>query len=372
MNKLPLFYFFPSSPFASVSPNMLRRILATAAILCFFLQADGAVLRFDFAKTQVGSIPDGFISTIAGAGDAGVWKVVEDEIPSAFAPLSPNASTSSKRRVLAQTARDKTDEHFPILIYGKEVFGDFTLQTKFKCVDGELEKMAGVVFRYLNEKNFYVLRASAKGNTFRFYKVVDGQRAAPIGPEIQIPAGAWHEMSVTCKGNQIRCSLNGKEVIPMMTDNSFTAGKIGFWTKSDSVSFFADTQLDYTPRDPIAQKAVRTMMERFPKLLGLQIVAYDAAKVLKVIASNNETEIGQPGSETDKSVIDTDQVFTARGKDTITVYVPLRDRNGDTIGSLAVKMKSFTGQTENNALARTLPINKEISTRIQLAKDLLE
>jgi len=297
---------------------------------------------------------------------------VEDEIPSAFAPLSPGASTGTKRKVLAQTARDTTDEHFPLLVYNNEIFGDFTVTTKFKCVSGDKEQMAGIVFRYQDEKNFYVVRASALGNTFRFYKVVGGQRGMPIGPEIQIPAGTWQELSVVCKGNQIRCNLNGKEAIPMLTDNSFPAGKIGFWTKSDSVSFFADTKIDFTPRDPIAQKVVRTMMERFPKLLGLKIVGYDSSKTLKVIASNDETQVGQSGSETDANVIQTDQVYTARGKDSITVYVPLRDRNGDTIGSLAVKMKSFTGQTENNALARTLPINKEISARIQLAKDLLE
>ncbi len=91
--------------------------------------------------------------------------------------------------------------------------------------------MAGIAFRIQDENNFYVLRASALGNSFRFYKVVQGERSAPIGPQINIPGGAWHEMTVVCKGNQIRCSLNGKELIPALTDNSFPAGKIGFWTK---------------------------------------------------------------------------------------------------------------------------------------------
>ncbi|MFN7140279.1 MAG: family 16 glycoside hydrolase [Limisphaerales bacterium] len=351
---------------------MLRLILTAATLVSFSFAAQAAELRFDFGKYDLGSSPTGFVSVAAASGKPGVWKIVEDEMPSAFAPLSPNATTANKRRVLAQTSQDPTDEHFPLFIYDKEVFGDFTVTTRFKCISGEVAQMAGVVFRYVDEKNFYVLRASAKGNTFRFYKVVNGLRSNPLGPEIPIPAGTWHELTVSCKGNQIRCSLNGKEAIPMLTDNSFTAGKIGFFTKSDSVSFFADTVIDYVPREPVAQKAVKAVMDRYPRLLGLKIVAFDQSQHLRVVASNDPGEIGQAGTDTDANVIKFDQFYTARGKETVTVYSPVRDRNGEPIGSLVVRMKSFAGQTENNALARVLPISREISARIKQAKDLFE
>ncbi|MBA4148648.1 MAG: hypothetical protein H0X66_11090 [Verrucomicrobia bacterium] len=351
---------------------MLRLILATILVSASFW-THAAELRFDFGKHEVGSAPSNFVSTVSGLGEAGVWKIVEDDVPSAFAPLSPNATPSStKRRVLAQTSKDTTDEHFPLLIYNNEVFGDFTVTTRFKCISGEKAQMAGLVFRYQDEDNFYVVRASASGNTFRFYKVVGGQRSTPIGPEIQIPGGTWHDLSVTCKGNQIRCSLNGKEAIPMLTDNSFMAGKIGFWTKSDAVSYFSDTHIEYTPREPIAQKVVRDMMIRYPRLLGLKITAFKASDALQVIASSNESEMGKAGSKTEASVIKEDQFYTAKGKESITVYLPLRDRNGETIAALSIKLKSFVGQTESNALARSLPINKEIAARIQEAKHLFE
>jgi hypothetical protein len=63
-----------------------------------------------------------------------------------------------------------------------------------------------------------------------------------------------------CKGNRIRCLLNGKELIPPLTDNSFSAGKIGFWTKSDSIAYFVDTKLTYVPREsfPGPQKKSKT------------------------------------------------------------------------------------------------------------------
>jgi hypothetical protein len=350
---------------------MLKLILSVAVAMSTF-SAVAAELSLDFSQASLDTTPSNYISTVSGMGKPGNWKVIEDAVPSQFAPLSPNAQQQGKRRVLAQLSQDSTDEHFPLLIYNGETFGDFTLTTRFKCVSGSKEQMAGIAFRIQDEQNYYVVRASALGNTFRFYKFVAGQRSQPIGPEISIPAGVWHELGISCTANQIRCSLNGKEVIPALTDNSFPAGKVGFWTKSDSVSYFTDTRISFTHREPLAQKVVRQIMEKFPKLIGLKIIAHKSPGDLRVIASNNEEEIGTKGSESDANVIKDEQVYCAKGKSTITVIVPLRDRNGETVAALSVRMKSFPGQTESNALARALPINQEVSARIQSQKDLYQ
>jgi hypothetical protein len=83
---------------------------------------------------------------------------------------SRNAHPSTPAAVLAQTSKDQTDERFPILIYDGEIFQDFKLTTRFKIVGGMAEQMAGVVFRFQNASNFYVVRASALGHNVRFYK----------------------------------------------------------------------------------------------------------------------------------------------------------------------------------------------------------
>ena len=56
----------------------------------------------------------------------------------------------------------------------------------------------------------------------------------------------------------------------------------------------------------------------------------------------------------------------------MTVTMPLRDRNGETVGAVAVRMKSFAGQTEKNAIVRALPIVKPMEARIQSARDLFD
>jgi len=337
------------------------------------LQAGGAERVFDFSQLPLNETPPGFRSALSGQGRLAEWKIIEDEVPPAIVPLSSKAPAVSKRAVLAQLSRDTTDEHFPLLIFEEETFGDFTLNTRFKIVGGGLEQMAGIAFRIQDEKNYYYVRASSLGNNFRFFKLVDGQRSAPIGPEVTIPRGVWQELTVECKGNRIRCLLNGQELIPPLNDNSFSVGKVGFWTKSDSVAYFVDTRIVYTPRETLAQTLVRDSMQKYPRLIGLKILSGSETNVqTRIIASSNASEIGQPGDKWARSVIEKNAIYFGKEKRTAIVTMPLHDRNGETVGAVRVLMKSFTGQTEQNAVARALPIIHEMEARVRSAKDLME
>ncbi len=237
------------------------------ALLCFLVLLSWPVAaaekRFDFGAARAGAIPDGFRAALGGSGKPGEWKVLLEDAPSEMRTINPGAPSVSKRPVLAQVSSDPTDERFPLLIYEPETFGDFRFSTQFKTVGGAVERMAGIAFRIQDETNYYVLRASSLGNTFRFYKVVNGERGSIIGPEIPIPSGAWHELAVECKGSKIRCLLNGQAVIPELNDNTFLVGRIGFWTKSDSISHFADARIIYTPREVPAQVLVRELLKKY-------------------------------------------------------------------------------------------------------------
>src|SRR5208283_3994289 len=105
--------------------------------------------------------------------------------------------------VVAQTSTDPTDERFPMLIYDGGTFKDFNLTTRFKIAGGSVEQMAGIVFRYQNASNFYVVRASALGKNLRCYRVVDGIRTTPIGPAMGISTNTWHTLTIECAGNRI-------------------------------------------------------------------------------------------------------------------------------------------------------------------------
>jgi hypothetical protein len=237
-----------------------------------------------------------------------------------------------------------------------------------------MEQMAGIAFRIRDETNYYVVRASSLGNTFRFYKVLNGERGPVVGPEVPIPSGVWHELTVECKGNQIRCLLNGKELITA-TDkvNPFASGKIGFWTKSDSVSYFADTRIVYTPHEAPAQGLVRQMLKKYPRLLDLQVYVLGTdPKTARLLASKNTNEVGHAGGKVEPDVIALGTTYCGKEKDSVSVVMPLRDRNGDPVAAVRVIMKPFSGQTEQNAYARAMPIIREMQGRVNSLQDLVQ
>lgn len=341
--------------------------------LCLGLAVDSAAaeLSWDFVQVRPGELPPGFRSTVSGEGKPGRWEVQFEDLAAALAPAGKSANT--RKQFLAQTAQDPTDEHFPLLVYEKERFGDFTLTTQFRTVSGNVERMAGIAFRIQDEKNYYVVRASSKGNTFRFYRYVNGARGEIIGPEIPIPAGTWHEMTVECKGNQIRCLLNGKEAIPALTDATFSDGWVGFWTKSDSVSHFANVHVVYTPRESLAQVLVRDALRVYPRLVDLRIFGTPlSGGDMSVLAAKNPADIGRPATQIERDVVAKDRVGYGKGMTSVTVTLPLQDRNGEAVAAVQVIMEAFKGQTEQNAIARAVPIVRYMQPRVRSAKDLVQ
>jgi hypothetical protein len=353
--------------------NMFSR--AFGLLVAFCVSASGAELVFNFGDSASDKIPEGFTNVLAGRGEPGVWKIVMDEMPSAFTALTDKAPSVSRRAVLAQTSMDLTDERFPMLVYTKETFDDFTLTTKFKLVEGVSEQMAGIAFRWQDEKNFYVVRASGLGRNLRFYSVVNGQRGKPIGPEVSVPKGVWHELKIECQGNKIRAWLNGNPVpwegtAPELNDTSFRSGKIGFWTKSDSVSHFTDTRITYTPRESRAQALVRDTLVKYPRLVGLKVYLLDDKGEPRIAASKEAKDLGEAGGNPEKTAITSGTIFYGKSKETVSVVQPLRDRNGDPIAAVRLTMTSFLGQTEQSALQRALPIVKSMQAQVSSMDEL--
>jgi hypothetical protein len=331
--------------------------------------AHAAERSFDFASDTVGQPPKNFQSTLTGDGPLGDWRIINET--TGINSGQPRSSVTVQHPVLAQLSANTTDERFPLLIYEPEIFDDFVFTTRFKTVAGEVEQMAGLAFRYQDEKNYYVVRASSLGNSFVFYKFVDGIRSNPIGVQTSIPTNTWHDLTVECVGNDIRCLLNGRTLFPNLIDNSFIEGRIGFWTKSDSVSYFRDAKVSYSPKDPAAKSLVRDVMAQYPRLAGIKICAPPSpGSPTRILASNNPGEVGQPGTAIDDDVLAKGAIFYGKDKKISEVAMPIRDRNGEPIASVRVQLDRFPGQTEANAIARARPIINFIQDRVQTARDL--
>jgi len=363
---------------SGLSPDGLLLVLAAMRhfVLCLVLAlaapAFSAELRIDFSDLPEGSSPTNFHGTVAGDSKPGDWKILLDAVPPLLAPLTDKAPAEAKRAVLAQTSENPTDEHFPMFIYDGESFRDFKLTTRFKIVGGTMEQMAGVVFRFQNASNFYVLRASALGRNVRFYKMVDGVRSDPLGPEAEITTNTWHTLAVSGQGNQFTFWFDDRLVMPPLQDNSFAEGKIGFWTKSDAVSYFCDPMVEYTPRVPAAQALVDGIMAKQPRILGLQIYALNGQGQPRVIASKDQSEAGQPGTDAESKAINDGAVSYGKQKGVDILILPLHDRNGDPIAAIRLRLKSFLGETQENALTRATMIVNQMQAEVTSAAALSE
>ena len=167
--------------------------------------------------------------------------------------------------------------------------------------------------------------------------------------------------------------LDGKEAMPAINDTSFSKGKVGFWTKSDAVSYFVDARVTFTPHDPLAQSIIRELKVKYPRLEGLKIFSTTSANpALRVIASSNERDLNQPAGKEEKDCLEHSTVYYQKKDGSVYVTFPLHDRNGDVIAALEIIMTSFPGQTEQNAVGRATPIVKSFEERISTLKDLTE
>src|SRR5262249_6208076 len=192
------------------------------------VQQSGKTLTYNFDNLQTGPLPATFTTARTGGGAAGTWEIQADDT----APSKPN--------VLAQKSTDQTDYRFPMAVSNEGAFKDLELSVKFKPVSGKIDQAGGLVLRYKDANNYYILRANALENNFRLYHVVNGKRVQFAGANTTVTSGQWHELSLTCVGNRFTCSFDGKQLI-QATDGTFKdAGKIGVWTKADSVTYFDD------------------------------------------------------------------------------------------------------------------------------------
>ena len=98
-------------------------------------------------------------------------------------------------------------------------------------------------FRLKDPNNYYIVRANALENNYRLYHVVNGRRSQFAGANLKVTSGEWHELRVEAVGNKITCYYDGSQKIEATDDTFKDAGKVGLWTKADSVTSFDDLKV---------------------------------------------------------------------------------------------------------------------------------
>jgi len=200
---------------------MKALFLTSLAVAAIAASSSADIVNFDNFK--VGAAPSGWTATQTGSGSA-KWSVEKD------------ASAPSKPNVLKQSG----EATFPVCIKDDTSLKDGFVEVKFKPVSGKEDQAGGVIWRVQDANNYYISRANALEDNVTIYHTINGKRVAFKNINTKVTSGVWHTLRVDFKGNKFAVTFDGNKVIEA-TDESFAnAGKIGVWTKADSVTLFDD------------------------------------------------------------------------------------------------------------------------------------
>src|SRR2546421_4566574 len=177
----------------------------------------------NFDDMKAGVPPPGWTATQTGSGMA-KWSVEKD------------ASAPSKPNVLKQSGQAT----FPVCFKNDTNIKDGFVEVKFKPVAGREDQAGGVIWRVQDANNYYISRANALEDNVTIYHTIGGKRVAFKSINTKVKSGVWHTLRVDFKDNQFAVSFEGKKVIEASDESFKDAGKVGLWTKADSVTLFDD------------------------------------------------------------------------------------------------------------------------------------
>jgi hypothetical protein len=185
-----------------------------------------------FETDAADQAPGGFSFGRTGSGAQGRWSVRQEK------------GAPSGGKVLAQLDADATSFRFPVAAADASSARDGAVSVRCKMVSGKVDQACGIVWRYQDENNYYIARANVLENNVRFYTVKDGKRNQLESWSGKVTKEDWHTLRAEFNGAQVRVLWDGKQVIEAK-DSTFTAaGKVGVWTKADSVTLFDDLRLE--------------------------------------------------------------------------------------------------------------------------------
>ena len=212
---------------------MRRMRLTLLLALGVTAMAHAETRKVDFTEDATDQPPKGFeFGHTAGVGKPGRWVVQAD----------------GSNKILAQTDPDSTRSRFPVAVLSGLSAADVDLSVRFNPVSGRVDQAAGLVWRYQDQDNYYIVRANALEDNVVLYKVQGGKRTdLPLkgegrtyGKKADVAAGQWSTLRVVANGAMFEVYFNGSKLYDVEDKTFANGGKVGVWTKADSVTYFDD------------------------------------------------------------------------------------------------------------------------------------
>ena len=196
----------------------MATFLVAFLVLGATIVTQGATRKVDFTDDAVGQPPKGFeFGHTAKTGAPGKW-IVQAE---------------GSNKYLAQLDADATRSRFPVAVLADVTTADGDVSVRFKPVSGKVDQAAGLVWRYRDENNYYIVRANALEDNVVLYKVENGKRTdLPLkgegrtyGKKAEVPAGQWRPCELWRMGHASRCTSMARSSTRSRTARSLSPGR---------------------------------------------------------------------------------------------------------------------------------------------------
>lgn len=236
---------------------MIVALLLTAGALSFVAKTVAAqkkptapkAIHLDVSKDKVGGESARFLSVV------GNWAVVDDGGKKVYAADGREWLRGNPSRSLAENARAiygskhedfvdsvKAFAYFPYSV-AKEIpdFQNGEISVKFKMISGKLDKCAGILFNLKPNGDYLTVRFNGKEDNLVLWTFNKGVRKfVKKGTEnVPLPLNEWHTIKIAVHGTQLTAWLDAKQLIEYTLAEP-VSGKIGLWSKTDSLSYFED------------------------------------------------------------------------------------------------------------------------------------
>ncbi|HVS00701.1 MAG TPA: hypothetical protein VMW27_29040 [Thermoanaerobaculia bacterium] len=208
-----------------------------------------AVVRVDLSGEKEGAEPTRFLSVV------GDWSITTDEGKKVllvdgreWKKGQPAGGLADKARAIYGSRHEefidnvKAFAYFPYAVAaGVDDFYDGEISMRFKLIGGALDQCAGILFNLKSNGDYLAVRFNGKEDNLVLWTFDKGKRSfVKKGvKDVHIPFKEWHTMKIAVHGTQLEGYLDGEKLLDY-TLAAPVAGKVGVWSKTDSISEFAD------------------------------------------------------------------------------------------------------------------------------------
>jgi hypothetical protein len=230
---------------------------ALASIAAFVITAAEKTTIVSLAKERAGREPARFIGVVGdwsiAAGDQG-RKVLQVD-GRQWIKGQPSAGLAAKARTIYGSKHEefidsvKAYAYFPYAVAKDiESFRDGEISIRFRLLAGQLDQCAGILFNLKPNGDYLTVRFNGKEDNLVLWIFKSGKRSfVKKGTEnVHLKMGEWHRMKIVVRGTELRGFLDDRELLQYTLPEP-VSGKVGVWSKTDSVSQFDDYAVTSAP-----------------------------------------------------------------------------------------------------------------------------